>query len=110
MKLSDIRAALAELSLHPSKSLGQNFLADTNMARWTVEQLELGAGDLLLLAYSPRHRRPNLLNRRICRTAPQQNRDDGRFSLVIRMHQMNHHVGRSPVDALLARTMKVELL
>jgi len=45
VKLSDIRAALEELSLHPSKSLGQNFLADTNMARWTVEQLELSRKD-----------------------------------------------------------------
>ena len=41
MKPSDIRAALAELNLRPSKSLGQNFLADTNLARWIVDQLEL---------------------------------------------------------------------
>jgi 16S rRNA (adenine1518-N6/adenine1519-N6)-dimethyltransferase len=48
VKLSDIRAALAELSLHPSKSLGQNFLADTNLARWTVEQLQLSPEDHLV--------------------------------------------------------------
>ena len=48
MKLSDIRAALAELDLHPSKSLGQNFLADTNMARWIVDQLELSPADHLV--------------------------------------------------------------
>ena len=48
MKLTDIRAALADLSLHPSKSLGQNFLADTNLARWTVEQLELSPEDHLV--------------------------------------------------------------
>jgi 16S rRNA (adenine1518-N6/adenine1519-N6)-dimethyltransferase len=45
VKPSEIRDALAELSLHPSKSLGQNFLADANMARWTVEQLELSPED-----------------------------------------------------------------
>ena len=48
MKLSDIRAALTELNLHPSKSLGQNFLADTNLARWIVEQLDLSPGDHLV--------------------------------------------------------------
>jgi 16S rRNA (adenine1518-N6/adenine1519-N6)-dimethyltransferase len=48
VKLSDIRTALAELSMHPSKALGQNFLADTNLARWTVEQLELEKGDHLV--------------------------------------------------------------
>jgi 16S rRNA (adenine1518-N6/adenine1519-N6)-dimethyltransferase len=48
MKLTDIRAALAELDLHPSKSLGQNFLADTNLARWMVEQLELTGEDHLV--------------------------------------------------------------
>jgi 16S rRNA (adenine1518-N6/adenine1519-N6)-dimethyltransferase len=48
VKLTDIRAALGELGLHPSKSLGQNFLADTNLARWTVDQLELAAGDHLV--------------------------------------------------------------
>jgi 16S rRNA (adenine1518-N6/adenine1519-N6)-dimethyltransferase len=48
VKLSDIRTALAELDLHPSKSLGQNFLADMNLARWIVEQLELSAEDHLV--------------------------------------------------------------
>lgn len=33
MRLSDIRAALEELSLRPTKSLGQNFLHDRNLAR-----------------------------------------------------------------------------
>jgi 16S rRNA (adenine1518-N6/adenine1519-N6)-dimethyltransferase len=45
VKPTEIRAALAELALHPSKSLGQNFLADGNLARWMVEQLELSAED-----------------------------------------------------------------
>ena len=48
MNPSEIRAALAELDLHPSKSLGQNFLADTNLARWIVDRLELSAGDHLV--------------------------------------------------------------
>ena len=33
MRLTDIRNALGELSLRPSKSLGQNFLHDQNLAR-----------------------------------------------------------------------------
>lgn len=33
MRLSDIRAALAELDLRPTKSLGQNFLHDRNLAQ-----------------------------------------------------------------------------
>jgi 16S rRNA (adenine1518-N6/adenine1519-N6)-dimethyltransferase len=41
MKLSEIKSHLADLSLHPSKSLGQNFLHDQNLAQWIVEQLEL---------------------------------------------------------------------
>ena len=48
MKLSDIRAALAELDLAPSKTLGQNFLHDQNLARWIVAQLEAGPGDELV--------------------------------------------------------------
>ncbi len=48
MKLSDIRLALTELSLHPSKSLGQNFLADANLARWIVGQLDLSPADHLV--------------------------------------------------------------
>ena len=48
MKLSDIRTALAALNLHPSKSLGQNFLADSNLARWIVTQLELSSEDHLV--------------------------------------------------------------
>ena len=48
MKLSDIRAALGELDLIPSKSLGQNFLHDQNLARWIVAQLDAGPGDSLV--------------------------------------------------------------
>jgi len=48
VKPSEIRTALAELELHPSKSLGQNFLADSNLARWIVDQLELSSDDHLV--------------------------------------------------------------
>ena len=48
VNLTEIRAALAELSLRPSKSLGQNFLADTNLARWIVDQLALSSADHLV--------------------------------------------------------------
>ena len=48
MKLSDIRAALAELQLTPSKTLGQNFLHDQNLARWIVAQLGAGPGTELV--------------------------------------------------------------
>ena len=48
MKLSAIRDALAELQLTPSKTLGQNFLHDQNLARWIVAQLDVQPGDTLL--------------------------------------------------------------
>lgn len=48
MKLSAIRAALAELQLAPSKTLGQNFLHDQNLARWIVDQLDVQPGDELV--------------------------------------------------------------
>ena len=48
MKLSEIKELLAAMSLHPSKSLGQNFLHDKNLALWIVEQLELTAEDHLV--------------------------------------------------------------
>ena len=48
MKLSEIRSALAELQITPSKTLGQNFLHDQNLARWIVAQLAAGPGDELL--------------------------------------------------------------
>ena len=48
MKLSAIRDALAELQLTPSKTLGQNFLHDQNLARWIVAQLDAQPGETLL--------------------------------------------------------------
>ena len=48
MKLSAIRAALAELQLTPSKTLGQNFLHDQNLAQWIVAQLGVRSGEHLV--------------------------------------------------------------
>jgi 16S rRNA (adenine1518-N6/adenine1519-N6)-dimethyltransferase len=48
VKLSAIRAALAELQLTPSKSLGQNFLHDQNLAQWIVAQLHARPGEHLI--------------------------------------------------------------
>ncbi len=45
MKLSTITASLAELGMQPSKSLGQNFLHDQNIADWIVAQLKLKPGE-----------------------------------------------------------------
>jgi 16S rRNA (adenine1518-N6/adenine1519-N6)-dimethyltransferase len=36
----EVKAALAEAGVVPSKRLGQNFLCDQNTAKWIVEQLE----------------------------------------------------------------------
>jgi 16S rRNA (adenine1518-N6/adenine1519-N6)-dimethyltransferase len=41
MRLSDIQASLARIGMKPTRSLGQNFLHDQNLAEWIVAQLEL---------------------------------------------------------------------
>ncbi|MEI6715682.1 MAG: 16S rRNA (adenine(1518)-N(6)/adenine(1519)-N(6))-dimethyltransferase RsmA [Verrucomicrobiota bacterium] len=48
MKLSEIQSALEELDATPTKSLGQNFLHDQNLADWTVEQLGIQPGEAWL--------------------------------------------------------------
>src|SRR2546426_10383283 len=48
MKLSTIQQTLAGLGITPSKTLGQNFLHDQNLARWIVAQLELAPTDHLV--------------------------------------------------------------
>jgi 16S rRNA (adenine1518-N6/adenine1519-N6)-dimethyltransferase len=48
MKLSEIAATLREISVAPVKSLGQNFLHDQNLARWIVEQADIGANDYVI--------------------------------------------------------------
>jgi len=45
MKLSDIPRKLSELETAPSRSLGQNFLHDQNLAQWIVHQLDIQPGD-----------------------------------------------------------------
>jgi len=41
MKLSTIHASLAQIGMQPTRSLGQNFLHDQNLADWIVAQLHL---------------------------------------------------------------------
>ena len=48
MKLSDIRAALDSLGREPSKSLGQNFLHDQNVARAIVAEIDPRPGERLV--------------------------------------------------------------
>jgi len=48
MNLSEITAALREIHVSPVKSLGQNFLHDQNLARWIVEQGQIGTGDFVV--------------------------------------------------------------
>ncbi len=45
MTLSEIQQTLAALETAPTRSLGQNFLHDQNLARWIVAQLDLQPGD-----------------------------------------------------------------
>lgn len=45
MKLSEIQTTLRELNAQPTKSLGQNFLHDKNLASWIVAQAQIGPHD-----------------------------------------------------------------
>ena len=45
MNFREISDALSAAGATPSKSLGQNFLIDQNLARWIVAQLEIGRDD-----------------------------------------------------------------
>src|SRR5688500_1252251 len=45
MKLSTITASLAQIGMQPTRSLGQNFLHDQNLAEWIVAQLNLKPDD-----------------------------------------------------------------
>jgi 16S rRNA (adenine1518-N6/adenine1519-N6)-dimethyltransferase len=45
MTLTEIRTALAEIGTAPTRSLGQNFLHDQNLAQWIVRQLDIREGD-----------------------------------------------------------------
>ncbi len=48
MNLSQIRTALFQTGVRPAKRLGQNFLHDQNLARWIVQQAQIGAEDFVL--------------------------------------------------------------
>jgi len=48
MNLSQIRVALDNAGVRPAKKLGQNFLHDQNLARWMIEQAQIGRGDFVL--------------------------------------------------------------
>lgn len=70
MKLSTIHATLAQLGTQPTRSLGQNFLHDQNLAQWMVAQLdiqpgetwvELGPGLGALTEFAVRHSRKGIL-------------------------------------------------
>jgi 16S rRNA (adenine1518-N6/adenine1519-N6)-dimethyltransferase len=48
VNLSQIRTALVQTGVRPAKKLGQNFLHDQNLARWIVQQAQIGAEDFVL--------------------------------------------------------------
>ena len=48
MKLSKITTTLREIRVSPVRSLGQNFLHDQNLARWIVDQAEIGPEDFVI--------------------------------------------------------------
>ena len=45
---NDVREALQQAGVVPSKKLGQNFLTDPNTARWIVDQLNPGPDDFVV--------------------------------------------------------------
>jgi len=45
MTRTEIHEALAQIGTRPTKSLGQNFLHDQNLAAWIVDQLEIQPGE-----------------------------------------------------------------
>ncbi len=48
MNHKQIQSVLDDFSVNPSKSLGQNFLVDENIARWIVDQLEITPDDCVI--------------------------------------------------------------
>jgi 16S rRNA (adenine1518-N6/adenine1519-N6)-dimethyltransferase len=45
VKLSELQSTLSSLGATPTRSLGQNFLHDRNLADWITSQLQLAPGD-----------------------------------------------------------------
>jgi 16S rRNA (adenine1518-N6/adenine1519-N6)-dimethyltransferase len=48
MKLSEMALTLREIGVSPVKSLGQNFLHDRNLAKWIVDQANIGPKDFVV--------------------------------------------------------------
>ena len=48
MPRSATRQQLAQLDMRPSRSMGQNFLQDDDLARWMAESLEAGPDDVVV--------------------------------------------------------------
>jgi len=48
MTQSEVREALEQYEVTPSKKLGQNFLCDQNVAQWIVDQLEIQPEDTVV--------------------------------------------------------------
>jgi len=48
MTQSEVREALEQYEVTPSKKLGQNFLCDQNVAQWIVEQLDIQPEDTVI--------------------------------------------------------------
>ncbi len=48
MNATQIRQVLEEYSVTPTKSMGQNFLIDENVARWIVDQLDIQPEDCVI--------------------------------------------------------------
>ena len=48
MTHSEVREALSQYEVIPSKKLGQNFLCDQNVAQWIVDQLEIQPEDTVV--------------------------------------------------------------
>jgi len=48
VKLSEISATLREIRVKPVKTLGQNFLHDSNLARWIIAKAEIKTSDYVV--------------------------------------------------------------
>ena len=48
MNATQIREVLEKVGVTPSKSMGQNFLTDENVAKWIVAQLQIEPADCVV--------------------------------------------------------------
>ena len=89
MKPSEIRNVLEDHEVRPSKSLGQNFLTDENVARWIVGQLEIQPQDCVVevgpgTGALTEHAAP--LCRNICQAIAAQRKQALRRRIAFGMH------------------------